>query len=171
MKRFMMGVTLVAMMTPALAQTASSEMEDGTPRVEATLEAASPRQSLPGMAQPSADSPSSSAQQQSQTPSTSSSQQTQAQQQVSEPSTDPSERGEAQPSQAQNDTGSADPALPTSCAMLRAEIEQKIRDNNVPQFSLDVIPTAEAERIAAEGGGEIVGRCDAGRYRVIYRRG
>lgn len=66
--------------------------------------------------------------------------------------------------------------IPQSCTDLRAEIERKIRANGVPRFSLKVLPTLEAESLVALAGertndAEIVGSCDAGSYRIIYRRG
>lgn len=61
------------------------------------------------------------------------------------------------------------------CERLRAEIEQKIRANGVPRFSLEVIPTEQAASLmAGESGrdsGEIVGSCGGGNYKILYRRG
>ncbi len=66
--------------------------------------------------------------------------------------------------------------IPSSCAALEDEIERKIRANGVPLFSLDVLPTVEAEsRVALDGNrpnaSEIVGSCAAGSYKIVYRRG
>ena len=99
---------------------------------------------------------------------------------ASDPSTeiDPpqAERIQAPPPDETSEPQPDSEAIPPSCAGLEDEIERKIRANGVPRFSLDVLPTVEAEsRVALEGGrhnaGEIVGSCDAGRYKIIYRRG
>ena len=78
----------------------------------------------------------------------------------------------SRPETAKRHTGLRGP-LPRSCTELRSEIERKIRANGVPQFTLTVIPTAEAESLVALGGNgaEIVGHCSARKYRVVYRRG
>jgi hypothetical protein len=51
------------------------------------------------------------------------------------------------------------------CAELKGEIEAKIKKNGVEKFSLDVV---EAE---AQGDGKVVGTCDGGTKKIVYKRG
>jgi hypothetical protein len=51
------------------------------------------------------------------------------------------------------------------CAELKGEIEAKIKKNGVDKFSLDVV---EAE---AQGDGKVVGTCDGGTKKIVYKRG
>ncbi|WP_280539486.1 DUF1161 domain-containing protein [Chromohalobacter sp. 11-W] len=63
-----------------------------------------------------------------------------------------------------------------ACDALQDEIEAKIRANGVEDFQLDIIAS---ERVDEDGvregdalaGGEVVGSCDGGTRKVIYRRG
>ncbi|OLO10617.1 hypothetical protein BTW10_12975 [Chromohalobacter japonicus] len=63
-----------------------------------------------------------------------------------------------------------------ACDALQDEIEAKIRANGVDEFQLDIIAS---ERVDEDGvregddlaGGEVVGSCDGGTRKVIYRRG
>lgn len=63
-----------------------------------------------------------------------------------------------------------------ACDVLQDEIEAKIRANGVEDFELDIIAS---ERVDEDGvrendalaGGEVVGSCDGGTRKVIYRRG
>ncbi|MCZ7566310.1 MAG: DUF1161 domain-containing protein [Burkholderiales bacterium] len=60
----------------------------------------------------------------------------------------------------------ASPALGRmDCEELKAEIEAKIKANGVQVFTLTIVPNAEAS------GGEIVGSCDGGTKKIIYKRG
>lgn len=60
----------------------------------------------------------------------------------------------------------ASPALARKdCEELKAEIEAKIRANGVKVFTLTIVPNEEA------AGGEIVGSCDGGTKKVVYKRG
>jgi hypothetical protein len=52
------------------------------------------------------------------------------------------------------------------CAELKGEIEAKIKKNGVDKFSLDVI-----EVDAQEGDGKVVGTCDGGTKKIVYKRG
>lgn len=144
MKRIIGILSLAVMASPAMAQTMQSDIDE---RVLRILKAAT---TVEPMALPASD------------PSTEidplQAERTQAQQ--------PDETSKPQP-----DSG----PIPSSCTKLRDEIERKIRANGVPRFSLDVLPTVEAEsRVALAGdrrhAAEIVGSCDAGRYKIIYRR-
>ncbi len=61
----------------------------------------------------------------------------------------------------------AGPALAQKkdCGELKGEIEAKIKKNGVEKFSLDVV---EAE---AQGEGKVVGTCDGGTKKIVYKRG
>jgi hypothetical protein len=51
------------------------------------------------------------------------------------------------------------------CGELKGEIEAKIKKNGVEKFSLDVV---EAD---AQGEGKVVGTCDGGTKKIVYKRG
>ncbi|MFO7324099.1 MAG: DUF1161 domain-containing protein [Pseudomonadota bacterium] len=51
------------------------------------------------------------------------------------------------------------------CDELKAEIEQKIRNNGVAVFTLEVVDKD------APGDGKVVGTCGGGTRKIIYRRG
>lgn len=167
MKRFMLLLPLVALAPSALAQTSQPDSEDSTMRVQTTLKAASAKETLPGMAEPEAD-PAQTTPAEMDSPQTS---QPEANQQEVNPAQT------VQPEMNESDSIEAGTeSLPRSCANLRAEIDRKIRDNDVLRFTLEVVPTTEAESITAMGedrqnGAEIVGSCDAGSYKIVYRRG
>jgi hypothetical protein len=51
------------------------------------------------------------------------------------------------------------------CDGLKSEIEAKIKKNGVEKFSLDVLDKdAQAE-------GKVVGTCDSGAKKIVYKRG
>ena len=51
------------------------------------------------------------------------------------------------------------------CNELKSEIEAKIKKNGVDKFSLDVLDKdAQAE-------GKVVGTCDGGAKKIVYKRG
>ena len=50
------------------------------------------------------------------------------------------------------------------CAELKGEIEAKIKKNGVDKFSLDVV---EADKQAE---GKVVGTCDGGTKKIVYKR-
>ena len=51
------------------------------------------------------------------------------------------------------------------CDELKTEIEAKIKKNGVDKFSLDVVDKdAQAE-------GKVVGTCDGGAKKIVYKRG
>lgn len=54
------------------------------------------------------------------------------------------------------------------CEELKAEISEKIRKNGVEVFTLDIVPNAEAKDVK---DGQIVGSCDGGTKKIVYRRG
>ena len=51
------------------------------------------------------------------------------------------------------------------CGELKGEIEAKIKTNGIEKFSLDVV---EAD---AQGDGKVVGTCDGGTKKIVYKRG
>ena len=51
------------------------------------------------------------------------------------------------------------------CGELKGEIEAKIKKNGVDKFSLDVV---EADKQAE---GKVVGTCDGGMKKIVYKRG
>jgi hypothetical protein len=52
-----------------------------------------------------------------------------------------------------------------SCDEIKAEIEQKITNNGVAQFSLTIV-----DKDAPEDG-KVVGTCGGGTKKIIYKRG
>ena len=52
-----------------------------------------------------------------------------------------------------------------SCDELKAEIEAKIKKNGVEKFSLDVV---EKDK---QSDGKVVGTCDGGTKKIVYKRG
>jgi len=60
----------------------------------------------------------------------------------------------------------ASPALARKdCEELKSEIEAKIKANGVPAFTLEIVPTDEVKE------GEVVGSCDGGTKKIVYKRG
>lgn len=51
------------------------------------------------------------------------------------------------------------------CEELKEEIAAKVRKNGVKQFTLTIVPNAEAK------GQEVVGSCDGGTKKIVFRRG
>lgn len=51
------------------------------------------------------------------------------------------------------------------CEELKAEIEAKIRQNGVTEFTLTVV-----DKDAGEDG-KVVGTCEGGKKKIVYRRG
>ena len=51
------------------------------------------------------------------------------------------------------------------CGELKSEIEAKIKKNGVDKFTLDVL---EAD---AQSDGKVVGTCDGGSKKIVYKRG
>ena len=51
------------------------------------------------------------------------------------------------------------------CGELKAEIETKIKGNGVEKFSLDVVDKD------AQADGKVVGTCDGGTKKIVYKRG
>jgi hypothetical protein len=51
------------------------------------------------------------------------------------------------------------------CGELKGEIEAKIKKNGVEKFSLDVVEKD------AQADGKVVGTCDGGEKKIVYKRG
>jgi hypothetical protein len=51
------------------------------------------------------------------------------------------------------------------CEELKSEIETKIKSNGVTEFTLTIV-----EKDAAEDG-KVVGTCDGGTKKIVYKRG
>lgn len=54
------------------------------------------------------------------------------------------------------------------CEELKSEIDAKIRKNGLEVFTLDIVPNEEAKDVK---DGQIVGSCDGGTKKIIFRRG
>lgn len=52
-----------------------------------------------------------------------------------------------------------------SCEDLKGEIEAKIKKNGVEKFSLDIVDKD------AQTEGKVVGTCDGGAKKIVYKRG
>jgi hypothetical protein len=53
-----------------------------------------------------------------------------------------------------------------ACDELKGEIEAKIKKNGVDKFSLDIVDQA-----ADAKDGKVVGTCDGGSKKIVYKRG
>ena len=52
-----------------------------------------------------------------------------------------------------------------SCDELKGEIEAKIKKNGVEKFTLDVVDKD------AQSDGKVVGTCDGGAKKIVYKKG
>ena len=57
-----------------------------------------------------------------------------------------------------------------SCDDLKAKIEAKLAAKGVKHYTLEIVPAAEVKDGKADGG-KVVGSCDGGTKRIVYRRG
>ena len=51
------------------------------------------------------------------------------------------------------------------CTELKSEIEAKIKKNGVESFTLDIVDKD------AQADGKVVGTCDGGSKKIVYKRG
>ena len=51
------------------------------------------------------------------------------------------------------------------CEELKAEIEAKLKSKGVEKYTLDIVPADEAK------DAKVVGSCDGGTKRIVYKRG
>jgi hypothetical protein len=65
----------------------------------------------------------------------------------------------------------AGPALAQrkECGELKGEIEAKIKKNGVDKFTLDIVDADKEDKGKAEG--KVVGTCDGGSKKIVYKRG
>lgn len=62
----------------------------------------------------------------------------------------------------------ASPALARKdCEELKAEIDAKIKANGVPVYTLEIVPNEEVK----DRDGKVVGSCDGGTKKIVYKRG
>ncbi len=63
----------------------------------------------------------------------------------------------------------ATPALAQrkDCNELKVEIDEKIKKNGVKEFTTTIVPNEEVK----EGMGAVVGSCDGGTKKIVYKRG
>ena len=54
------------------------------------------------------------------------------------------------------------------CEELKAEIEAKLKAKGVEKFTLDIVAAEEAKDAK---DGKVVGSCDGGTKRIVYKRG
>jgi hypothetical protein len=52
------------------------------------------------------------------------------------------------------------------CNDLKCEIEAKIKKNGVDKFTLDIVDADKKDE-----GGKVVGTCDGGAKKIVYKRG
>ena len=67
----------------------------------------------------------------------------------------------------------AGPALAQKkdCGELKGEIEAKIKKNGVDKFSLDVVDADKGDKGDKQAGGKVVGTCEGGTKKIVYKRG
>ena len=51
------------------------------------------------------------------------------------------------------------------CGELKAEIDAKIKKNGVKEYSLEIVPNDQVKV------GNVVGSCDGGTKKIVYKRG
>ncbi|HYN12923.1 MAG TPA: DUF1161 domain-containing protein [Burkholderiales bacterium] len=57
------------------------------------------------------------------------------------------------------------PAQRKDCNELKGEIDAKIKKNGVEKFTLDIVDTDK------QAEGKVVGTCDGGTKKIVYKRG
>ena len=58
------------------------------------------------------------------------------------------------------------------CGELKSEIEAKIKKNGVDKFTLDIVDAdKEADGKDKQADGKVVGTCDGGTKKIVYKRG
>jgi len=55
---------------------------------------------------------------------------------------------------------------PKPCEELKAEIAQKLEAKNVKSYSLEIVPSEKAKEVE----GKMVGSCEGGTKKIVYRR-
>jgi hypothetical protein len=59
------------------------------------------------------------------------------------------------------------PAWAGSCDDLKSAIAAKIDAKGVKGYTLDIVPTADVK----DGDGKVVGSCEGGNKKIVYKRG
>ena len=57
------------------------------------------------------------------------------------------------------------------CEELKSEIEAKIKKSGVDKFTLDIVDADKAEGAKDAKDGKVVGSCDGGTKKIVYKRG
>lgn len=58
------------------------------------------------------------------------------------------------------------------CGELKGEIEAKIKKNGVEKFTLDVVDAdKQADKQGDKADGKVVGTCEGGTKKIVYKRG
>ena len=81
------------------------------------------------------------------------------------PTQTPTQTPTPTPTQTPTQTPTPTPTQRKDCGELKTEIETKIRNNGVKVFTLAVV-----DKDAAEDG-RVVGTCDGGTNKIVYKRG
>ena len=55
-----------------------------------------------------------------------------------------------------------------ACEELKSEIEAKIKKSGVDKFTLDIV---DADKAEGAKDGKVVGSCDGGTKKIVYKRG
>jgi len=58
-----------------------------------------------------------------------------------------------------------------SCDDLKGEIEAKIKKNGVDKFTLDIVDADKKDDGKAKDEGKVVGTCDGGAKKIVYKKG
>ena len=62
----------------------------------------------------------------------------------------------------------ASPALARKdCEELKKEIDAKVKANGVPVYTLEIVPNDQVK----DGDGQVVGSCDGGTKKIVFKRG
>lgn len=58
-------------------------------------------------------------------------------------------------------------AEPRACEDLKAEIQGKLEAKGVKNYTLEIVAAAQAE----QSGGKVVGSCEGGAKKIVYKKG
>jgi hypothetical protein len=57
------------------------------------------------------------------------------------------------------------------CNELKTEIEAKIKKNGVDKFTLDIVDADKKDDGKGKDDGKVVGTCDGGAKKIVYKKG
>ena len=57
------------------------------------------------------------------------------------------------------------------CAELKGEIEAKIKKNGVDKFTLDIVDADKKDDGKGKTDGKVVGTCEGGAKKIVYKKG